>query len=878
PSLNKWVWDATEPAVWAYWPGGEMGADYLLPNGKVFVSGATSNNIIYTPSPLGGTNAGSWVLGPVTKTATDQFNCGDYEGAAMANGNVLLIAASYTTGNATFFEYDYIANTLTQVPDPYGAAGYATPMLDLPDGGVLFWNAIYYPTNRLPLASGQPIISNITQNVDGSYQLTGSQLNGINEGALGGSDDMQANSNYPLVRMTNNVTGYVYYARTYGWNKTGVLNPTNEATVTQFALPGNLPSGTYSLVVVANGNPSAPMTFTYSPPSAPTGLAATAGNAQASVSWNSVSGATSYTLLRSTTSGLYYLPVTNTTGTSYTDSGLVNGMTYYYVVGALGSGGLSDYSSQASVTPVGPPPVPAQFTASGAYQQVVLTWNLSFGATNYTVARSMSSGGPFTTIGTSYGPGYDDTSVTAGTTYYYEVTANGPNGTSTTAPLSATPFTVAVGTVYEIYNQSGGYALDDPNGGGAGTGMDQQNYTGMSQQWVVASVGGGHYEIISALNGLALTATNIQSQLVLKSYVGANDQLWTLTANGTNYNIRNVGTGDNIDDWGGGSDTLVGNWDASSSNANQIWTLIAPPTIQGTYKITNPSGGGYALDDPSSGGSGTGVNQVTYGGVDQQWTIQSAGGAYYEILSTVNGLSLTAPGSRSQLVLQTFTGANNQLWTVTASGTGDGTYNIGNIGTGGNADDWGGGSGTIVGNWDADSGNANQQWTLTFLSRGSAPATPTGLNATAGNAQVTLLWNTSSGATGYNVKRSTSSGGPYTIIASPIVANYADTGLTNGTTYYYVVSAVNSSGESADSSETTATIPRVTLVAGMSTNGRFNLQFQGINGRNYIVETSTNLTDWTPVYTNALTDGDNGTFIFTNTDADLPACFYRIQQ
>jgi Galactose oxidase, central domain len=90
PSLHQWVEDATEPALWADWPAGEMGADYLLPNGKMFVTGATSNNIIYTPSPLGGMNAGSWALGPVTATATDQFQCGDYEGAAMANGDVLL--------------------------------------------------------------------------------------------------------------------------------------------------------------------------------------------------------------------------------------------------------------------------------------------------------------------------------------------------------------------------------------------------------------------------------------------------------------------------------------------------------------------------------------------------------------------------------------------------------------------------------------------------------------------------------------------------------------------------------------------------------------------------------------------------------------------
>jgi hypothetical protein len=85
------------------------------------------------------------------------------------------------------------------------------------------------------------------------------------------------------------------------------------------------------------------------------------------------------------------------------------------------------------------------------------------------------------------------------------------------------------------------------------------------------------------------------------------------------------------------------------------------------------------------------------------------------------------------------------------------------------------------------------------------PPTPTNLQATAGNAQVSLTWTASSGATGYHVKRSASSGGPYTQIAVPANNSYTDTGLTNGVAYYYVVSAVNAAGESANSSQATAT-------------------------------------------------------------------------
>jgi concanavalin A-like lectin/glucanase superfamily protein/fibronectin type III domain protein len=157
------------------------------------------------------------------------------------------------------------------------------------------------------------------------------------------------------------------------------------------------------------------------------------------------------------------------------------------------------------------------------------------------------------------------------------------------------------------------------------------------------------------------------------------------------------------------------------------------------------------------------------------------------------------------------------------------------------------------------------------------PATPDGLIATAGNAQVTLSWNASAGATAYNVKRSTTSGGPYTTAASPTGTNYTDAALTNGTTYYYVVSAVNAGGESANSAEVSATPvwPPVVLIAGPYTNGQFTLQFQGVDGQNYIIQMSTNLTDWTPVFTNQPT---GGLFIYTDTNANGPARFYRAKQ
>lgn len=88
----------------------------------------------------------------------------------------------------------------------------------------------------------------------------------------------------------------------------------------------------------------------------------------------------------------------------------------------------------------------------------------------------------------------------------------------------------------------------------------------------------------------------------------------------------------------------------------------------------------------------------------------------------------------------------------------------------------------------------------------SPPAAPTDLFATVGNNKVSLSWTASSGAIGYNVKRATTSGGPYTIIKTGLTeTSFIDTDVTNGTTYYYVVSAENDGGQSPDSLEVGAT-------------------------------------------------------------------------
>jgi hypothetical protein len=78
--------------------------------------------------------------------------------------------------------------------------------------------------------------------------------------------------------------------------------------------------------------------------------------------------------------------------------------------------------------------------------------------------------------------------------------------------------------------------------------------------------------------------------------------------------------------------------------------------------------------------------------------------------------------------------------------------------------------------------------------------------AIAGNAQIQLNWNAAAAATGYNVKRSFTNGGPYANVATAVSGTtFTNTGLANGTAYYYVVTAVNASGESPVSTQVSAT-------------------------------------------------------------------------
>ncbi len=169
-------------------------------------------------------------------------------------------------------------------------------------------------------------------------------------------------------------------------------------------------------------------------PAAPRNLAGTAGTLKAKLTWTASTGATSYSVKRSTTSGGPYSTIaTGVTTASYSDTAVTGWTRYYYVVVAVNSIGTSANSSQASATPFGIPKAPTNLTAaSGLYAgQIALAWTASTGASSYNVKRNTISGGPYSTIKTGLtGTKYVDGSLSSGRRYYYVVSAVNAAGQS----------------------------------------------------------------------------------------------------------------------------------------------------------------------------------------------------------------------------------------------------------------------------------------------------------------------------------------------------------------------------------------------------------------------------------------------------------------
>ena len=240
------------------------------------------------------------------------------------------------------------------------------------------------------------------------------------------------------------------------WSTTTGVTTSNGTKITGVTSPythtGLTNGTTYYYVVTAvnaGGESSASAQASATPQvpiaGAPTGLGAVGGNAQNTVSWTSVTGATSYNLYWSTSSGVTTSNGTKISGVTspYSHTGLTNGTTYYYIVTAVNAGGESSASGQASATPQVPiAGAPTGLGAVGGNAQSTVSWTSVTGATSYNLYWSTTSG--VTTSNGTKIPGvtspYTHTGLTNGTTYYYIVTAVNAGGeSSASAQASATP-------------------------------------------------------------------------------------------------------------------------------------------------------------------------------------------------------------------------------------------------------------------------------------------------------------------------------------------------------------------------------------------------------------------------------------------------------
>ena len=171
-------------------------------------------------------------------------------------------------------------------------------------------------------------------------------------------------------------------------------------------------------------DPNAPL-----PPAAPTVTMTYSDSGKPKLTWNAVSGATSYRVFRSESRGSGYSLLGTTTATSYTNTGAAVGKTYYYRVKAVNSVGTSGYSNivsgKAKAAAPAAPSVTAGNSSTGKPQ---LTWKAVSGAVKYEVYRSTRQNSGYSLLGTTTSTSYVNTGASTGTTYYYRVKAVNRNG------------------------------------------------------------------------------------------------------------------------------------------------------------------------------------------------------------------------------------------------------------------------------------------------------------------------------------------------------------------------------------------------------------------------------------------------------------------
>lgn len=344
---------------------------------------------------------------------------GNVAGVPSGNGTV------YYAKDALLGGFDWFQTLTGWFPQVLGSSGASTPSHQVVDmayaeEGTMTFNNVVVPTSGL-------------YTIDWRYAFESGLFPGVNNRQMG----LSVNGTVITSTQRFPITGSF---ETYQDSALQVHLNAGVNSVSMFAVSDHGLSRVDELIVTP---------ATASVPTAPANVTATPGSTSVTLSWTpSSSGSpTSYTIYRGTKSdGEENTPVGTTTGTAttFTDTGLHNGTTYFYYVAANNAVGVSPNGNEVSAVPAGAvtvPTAPTGLFASPGNASVALTWNATAGATSYQVYRGTTPGGESATaLATTTTPAYNDTGLTNGTHYYYKVTATNTAGTSpTSAEAGAIP-------------------------------------------------------------------------------------------------------------------------------------------------------------------------------------------------------------------------------------------------------------------------------------------------------------------------------------------------------------------------------------------------------------------------------------------------------
>jgi alpha-galactosidase len=193
----------------------------------------------------------------------------------------------------------------------------------------------------------------------------------------------------------------------------GVSDAINNSSGRSIVSTANYADWANALVIATNA-PQMPET--------PTGLTASPGNA-ITLDWNPTLAALTYNVKRATVHGGPYTTIANVPNPVFTDSNVVEGTTYDYVVSAVSSLGEGSNSTEVSASPCNVPVPPANVMAAGSNSQITVSWSASAGATSYSVYRFTADTPPVligSGITTTH---FTDTGLGDGVTNYYFITA-----------------------------------------------------------------------------------------------------------------------------------------------------------------------------------------------------------------------------------------------------------------------------------------------------------------------------------------------------------------------------------------------------------------------------------------------------------------------